>query len=109
MRKIRTAATACAVAALAATTLGLSGSSASASTQSDFNSTGVRIHKAATLGSAANGEGNPGDGMTVDTYVIGDWVSDCGNGIKDTYAWAHITDNRTHVSGYIVSCYIGPL
>jgi hypothetical protein len=109
MRKFRSAATACAVAALAATTLGLSSASASASTQSDFNSTGVRIHSSATLGSSTKGEGNPGDGMTVGDYVIGDWVADCGNGIKQTNAWAHITDNRTHVSGYIVSCYIGPL
>ncbi|MFF4802355.1 hypothetical protein ACWDCB_08055 [Streptomyces sp. NPDC001178] len=78
-------------------------------TQSDFNSTGVRIHQQPTLGSGVNGLGNPGDGLTVHSYTIGDWVQDCGNGIGQTYAWDYITDNRTGVSGYVVSCYVGAL
>ncbi|MDI5964473.1 hypothetical protein [Streptantibioticus silvisoli] len=70
-------------------------------TAGDFTATGVRIHSDSFSGSPGLGEGNRGDGLTFYRATEGEYVADCGND-----QWALITDNRTHVHGWVSVCFI---
>lgn len=71
----------------------------------DFQVPVVRIHSKPNTASEVLGLANPGDKATIDDREPGETVA-CPAG-SSTNEWAHVTDRRTHVSGYVASCYLG--
>lgn len=79
--------------------LGLTAAPALANLKGDFSASGVYIRQGPSTGYPANGLGYPGQQQCTDTIVS-------GQPINGNYAWGHLRDIRTGVTGYSSEVYL---